>query len=62
MKRVESKKSSAGQHEELIAVLKARFEANRRRHKGLEWPPIMERLEANPEDKPKGSGRETLKS
>ncbi len=49
MKRVESKKSSAGQHEELIAVLKARFEANRRRHKGLEWPPIMERLEANPD-------------
>ncbi len=49
MKRVESKKSSAGQLEELIAVLKARFEANRRRHKGLEWPPIMERLEANPD-------------
>ncbi len=40
---------STGQRQELLAVLKARFEKNGKRHKGLEWAPIQARLEANPE-------------
>lgn len=34
--------------EELLAVLKARFEKNMHRHKGLEWAEVLERLEAHP--------------
>ena len=41
------KESSAEQHEELLRVLKARFEKNMNRHKGLEWIKIHARLEAN---------------
>jgi hypothetical protein len=37
------------QHEELLKTLKARFEANMNRHKGLEWSPIQAKLEAQPE-------------
>lgn len=33
----------------LLDVLKARFEANMKRHKGLEWAKVQQRLEANPE-------------
>src|SRR5829696_6575658 len=33
----------------LLPVLKARFEKNMSRHKGLEWPKVQARLEANPE-------------
>ena len=43
------KKLSTGQFEELLKVLKARFEKNKNRHKGLEWDKIEARLEANPE-------------
>lgn len=43
------KKLSPGQHEELLSVLKARFEKNMNRHKGLEWTKIQAKLEANPE-------------
>ncbi|MEY4489207.1 MAG: hypothetical protein RIQ79_1715 [Verrucomicrobiota bacterium] len=49
MKNAESKKSSARQHEELFTVLKTRFEANMRRHKGLEWVKIKARIDASPE-------------
>ena len=35
--------------EELLGVLKARFEKNKNRHKGLEWAKVRARLEANPE-------------
>ena len=35
------------QREELIRVLKARFEKNINRHKGLEWAPIQAKLKAN---------------
>ena len=42
------KKLSPGQFEELLKVLKARFEKNKNRHKGLEWDKIEARLEANP--------------
>ncbi|MDF1547860.1 MAG: DUF4256 domain-containing protein [Bacteroidales bacterium] len=35
------------QREELLSVLKARFEKNINRHKGLEWDKIRTKLEAN---------------
>jgi len=39
----------AKQREELLGALKARFEKNMDRHKGLEWAKVQARLEANPE-------------
>ena len=43
------KKLSSEQHEELFSALKARFEKNRSRHKGLEWTKVQAKLEANTE-------------
>lgn len=43
------KKLSAEQGEELLGVLKTRFEKNMNRHRGLEWAKVQARLEANPE-------------
>jgi uncharacterized protein DUF4256 len=40
---------SPGQREELLRTLKARFEKNMARHKGLEWAKIQAKLEANAE-------------
>ena len=40
---------SRQQREELLSALKARFEKNSERHKGLEWSKIQAKLEANPE-------------
>ena len=40
---------SEEQREELLGILKARFEENKGRHKGLEWAKVRARLEANPE-------------
>jgi len=40
---------SEEQREELLGILKARFEKNKNRHKGLEWAKVRARLEANPE-------------
>jgi hypothetical protein len=37
------------QQEELLSVLKARFEKNMNRHEGLEWAKVQTKLEANPE-------------
>ena len=37
------------QREELLAILKARFEKNMKRHKGHEWGKVQARLEANTE-------------
>jgi hypothetical protein len=34
---------------ELLNILKTRFEQNMNRHKGLEWPKVQAKLEANPE-------------
>jgi len=42
------KKLSPEQREELLKVLKARFEKNMNRHKGLEWAKVQAKLEANP--------------
>jgi hypothetical protein len=36
------------QHEELLKALKARFEKNMNRHKGLKWPEVQAKLETNP--------------
>lgn len=33
---------------ELFSALKTRFEKNMNRHKGVEWPKVQERLQANP--------------
>src|SRR5574342_480179 len=44
------KKLSPEQREELLKALKARFEKNMNRHKGLEWAKVSRRAgEANPE-------------
>jgi hypothetical protein len=40
---------SPQQREELLRALKDRFEKNMNRHKGLEWPKVQAKLEANPE-------------
>jgi hypothetical protein len=37
------------QSEELLRALKARFEKNMNRHKGVDWTKIQAKLEANPE-------------
>ena len=50
MKKAKAKKElSAEQREELLSVLKARFEKNMNRHKGLLWPKVQAKLEAHPE-------------
>jgi hypothetical protein len=40
---------SPRQREELFRTLKARFEKNMNRHKGLEWPKVQSKLEASDE-------------
>jgi hypothetical protein len=37
------------QYQELLRILKARFEKNMARHKGLDWQKVNARLEASPE-------------
>src|SRR6267378_2571139 len=43
------KELSSEQREEMLTVLKARFEKNMGRHKGLEWAKVQAKLEANTE-------------
>jgi hypothetical protein len=43
------KELSPGEAEELLKILKARFEKNVNRHKDLEWTKVQDRLEVNPE-------------
>jgi hypothetical protein len=43
------KELSAKQRNELLSVLKTRFEKNANRHKGLEWAKVQAKLEANAE-------------
>jgi len=40
---------SPKQRDELLAALKARFDANQARHPGLGWAKVQTRLEANPD-------------
>jgi hypothetical protein len=50
MKGAKSKKElSTAQRGDLLATLKARFEKNPGRHKGIAWPKVQARLEKNPE-------------
>lgn len=42
------RKLSPKQREELLRILKARFEKNVSRHKGVKWDHVLARLEANP--------------
>jgi len=44
-----AKDMKAKQREELLRALKARFEKNLNRHKGLEWAKVQAKLESNPE-------------
>lgn len=43
------KKLSPAQQKELLNTLKTRFEKNMNRHKGIDWPKVQAKLEANPE-------------
>jgi hypothetical protein len=51
MSKTKSKKNdlSLEQRDELLSVLKIRFEKNMNRHKGLKWASVEAKLEANPE-------------
>src|SRR6478735_4289851 len=46
---MDKKKFSSEQQKELFSSLKARFEKNMNRHKGIEWAKAQAKLEANPE-------------
>src|SRR3989441_12882984 len=46
---INKKKLSPEQREELLRALKARFEQNMNRHKGLEWAKVAAKLEGNTE-------------
>ena len=37
------------QREQLLEVVKARFEKNMHRHEGLEWDKVQKKLAANPD-------------
>jgi hypothetical protein len=43
------KRLSSEQREELLRALKARFEKNMNRHRGLDWAHVQTKLEASPE-------------
>lgn len=44
-----SKNNISPEHqEEIISILKTRFEKNKTRHEGIEWNKVQEKLEANP--------------
>jgi len=45
----QKKQLSPEQRKELLRTLKARFEKNMSRHKGLEWAGVQAKLDANPE-------------
>lgn len=40
---------SPEQHEEILGILKGRFEKNENRHKGIEWAKVQAKLDANTE-------------
>lgn len=45
----DKRKLSPEQQAALLALLKARFEKNRKRHKGIEWSALQAKLEKHPE-------------
>lgn len=48
-KSISKNELSAKQQEQLLSILKARFDKNTNRHKDLEWPKVESRLKANME-------------
>jgi hypothetical protein len=46
MSKQNKKKLSSGEREELLGVLRQRFEKNMNRHKGIDWAKVAARLEA----------------
>ena len=48
-KTTSEKNLSAEQTEELVSVLKKRFEKNMQRHEEIEWDKVLEKLENSPE-------------
>jgi len=49
MNKIDKTEFSPEQREELLRLLKARFEKNMNRHKGLEWAKVQDRLQASTE-------------
>ena len=49
MSRTNKKKLSTKQLDELVKTIKARFQKNMNRHKGIEWSMVQVKLESNPE-------------
>jgi hypothetical protein len=49
MAKKATKQLSVKEREGIISTLKARFEKNPNRHKGLEWSKVLARLESNPD-------------
>ncbi len=49
MKNAEPRELSPTQRDELLNVLKSRFDKNPGRHKGIDWAKVKARLDANPE-------------
>ena len=49
MAKTNKKQLSTDRREELLKTLKARFEKNMNRHKGLDWAKVQAKLEANAE-------------
>ena len=49
MAKINKKVLLPAQREELLSILKARFEKNANRHKGIDWTSVQAKLEANPE-------------
>jgi Protein of unknown function (DUF4256) len=49
MTKKKSNSLSPTQTDELLGILKARFEKNKNRHKGIEWAGVQARLEKHPE-------------
>jgi hypothetical protein len=47
--KINKKELPPDQRQELLRVLKARFEKNMNRHIGLEWAKVQAKLEANPD-------------
>jgi len=48
--KTDKKELSPKQRDELLAALKARFDANKARHPGLVWAKVQARLEVRPEN------------
>ena len=48
MAKTTTKKLSASQQKELLAILQQRFEKNKQRHKGIQWEDVLEKLQVNP--------------